>query len=102
MAPGTARSIVLITNATSGRAGHVLGEIEACLAQEGIQVLETIPIKEVDRLRRWTEGGQDDRPLIVAAGGDGTIGSVAEYLVGTDFVLGILPAGTSNDVARSL
>jgi YegS/Rv2252/BmrU family lipid kinase len=43
-----------------------------------------------------------DRPLIVAAGGDGTVGAVANYLAYTDAVLGIIPLGTSNDVARSL
>jgi YegS/Rv2252/BmrU family lipid kinase len=41
-------------------------------------------------------------PMIVAAGGDGTIGSVTAGLVGTDAILGILPMGTFNFMARSL
>jgi len=36
------------------------------------------------------------------AGGDGTIGDVAAELIGKDIVLGIVPTGTMNNVARSL
>ncbi len=39
--------------------------------------------------------------LIIAAGGDGTIGKVAKYIGGRDVPLGILPVGTANNIARS-
>jgi diacylglycerol kinase (ATP) len=39
---------------------------------------------------------------LVAAGGDGTINSVARNLVGTDIALGIIPLGSGNGLARSL
>lgn len=41
-------------------------------------------------------------PRIAVLGGDGTIGEVADALVGTDTELAILSVGTGNDVARSL
>lgn len=40
--------------------------------------------------------------LFVVCGGDGTIESAAAVLSGTDAVLGIIPAGTYNNVALSL
>jgi len=40
--------------------------------------------------------------LIVVAGGDGTIESVAGVLVGKDATLGIIPTGTRNNVAFNL
>lgn len=40
--------------------------------------------------------------LIVAAGGDGTIDSVVDGMVGHEAVLGIIPTGTRNNVAFNL
>lgn len=40
--------------------------------------------------------------LVIVCGGDGTVDSVASALAGTQMILGILPAGTQNNVALSL
>ena len=40
--------------------------------------------------------------LVVAAGGDGTVGTVAERLLGTRTALGILPLGSVMNIGRSL
>jgi YegS/Rv2252/BmrU family lipid kinase len=40
--------------------------------------------------------------IVVAAGGDGTISTVAGALAGSDKILGVLPAGTLNHFAKDL
>lgn len=45
---------------------------------------------------------QDGYERIIAAGGDGTVAEVAEGLVGTSAVLGVLPLGSIMNVARML
>ena len=52
-----------------------------------------------DRVRMAIADGYD---VVAAAGGDGTVRSVAFELLGTSTALGILPAGTAMNVARSL
>lgn len=108
--PGVARrrlvALVESPHAGTGRQG------EGALARQspreyleaaGVEVGEIVPVSALDhRLpqgARWRERGF---VAVVAAGGDGTIGAVATQLAGTDLPLGILPMGTSNDVARSL
>ncbi len=45
---------------------------------------------------------RDDVGIVVACGGDGTLTAVAEQLVGSDIVLGVIPLGTANAVAKTL
>ena len=44
----------------------------------------------------------EGRALVIAAGGDGTAGEVAQALAGTDVTLGIMPLGSVMNVARTL
>jgi diacylglycerol kinase family enzyme/membrane-associated phospholipid phosphatase len=93
------RRVVLLTSPDSGSAG-LLDEAKQAMQQCGLEVVDEVPVDRSDELAKWVD--QDDRPLIVAAGGDGTIGAAADWIAGTGALLGILPLGTSNDVARSL
>ena len=44
---------------------------------------------------------RDDIECVVACGGDGTVHEVASGLRGSDKKVGIIPAGTGNDIARA-
>jgi len=49
-----------------------------------------------------TRAANEGADIVIAAGGDGTIHAVARGLIGTQSILGIISAGTMNNLARSL
>ncbi len=102
---------VLIFNPTSGistvtekrmspeETEHTMLEgLRAC----GIEphVLHTTPEDGGEGMAK--QAAQDGAELVIAAGGDGTIHAVANGLVGTQSILGIIPTGTMNNLAHSL
>jgi undecaprenyl-diphosphatase len=94
------RKVVLLGNPDSGRT-DALVDARAELVRSGFQIVTEVSVDDSGRLRDLVESASDTL-LVIAAGGDGTIRAAADALVGTDSIIGILPLGTSNDVARSL
>lgn len=50
----------------------------------------------------WEEALDKPADLVVAAGGDGTVGRVARHMAGRNVPLSALPAGTANNIGRTL
>jgi diacylglycerol kinase family enzyme len=98
-------SVEVIINAAAGagseddeRARAVESAFDACGVASHVSVARGgEEITEFAR-RALTNGAR----AVVAGGGDGTVGSVAGALAGTDRPLGVLPLGTLNHFAKDL
>jgi diacylglycerol kinase (ATP) len=93
---------IVVHSPHSGRS-EKLAEAITHLEQTGVELVNTISIADLDNLpaqgTTWKESGID---LAIAAGGDGLVGGVITHIAESGLPLGILPLGTSNDIARSL
>jgi diacylglycerol kinase (ATP) len=93
---------IVIHSPYSGKSSK-LSESLTYLQRSGLELVQTISIAELDGLpphgATWQKQGIT---LAIAAGGDGLIGGVITHIAKTDLPLGIMPLGTSNDIARSL
>ena len=104
---GPQRRACLLVNPASGAGmprDHQaeVAAVWAALRAAGIwaEIVETKPDEPPGEVaRRAAEAGYS---LVIAGGGDGTVGATAKGLVGTNCPLGILPMGTYNNFARAL
>ena len=96
--------LAVVFNPAAGR-GRVSGaQLEARLSRHAagapFRVWPTHSAAEVAEVtRRALDEGAG---VVAAAGGDGTLGAVAEVVRGSGAALGVLPLGTGNDFARTL
>ena len=105
-ASGHQRRACLLINPVGGTVARDHGEqiagIWTALRAAGIwaEIVETKQDEPPHLVaRRAVEEGFS---MVIACGGDGTVGAVAKGLVGTGCPLGILPLGTYNNFARAL
>jgi diacylglycerol kinase family enzyme/membrane-associated phospholipid phosphatase len=99
--PDVPSEAVLVASPHAGNS-RKLGRARLAIERHGIRVAQQLDIERIDRLPDLLRSAGAPPRLVIAAGGDGTVGSVAACLVGSDDVLAILPLGTGNDFARSL
>ncbi len=105
MAKNKSLYAMLIANPGAGQVKKqesLMVDVTQHMLDHGIQVDVALahPIKEATRAaKKAVKNGYD---IIIAMGGDGTLGAVMRGMVGAKTRLGIIPAGTSNDFALSL
>lgn len=94
----------MLANPTSGkgRGGRLIGPVRSLLQDGGVDV-DLVVGRDADEafdlLRNRVAAGVDG---VVALGGDGLLNVALQVVGGTGVPLGVVPAGTGNDVARSL
>ncbi|MBV9415942.1 MAG: hypothetical protein JO363_13255 [Solirubrobacterales bacterium] len=91
----------LVTSPHAGRS-RKLAQARSAVDRDAVVIAEELEIEHLDRLPNLLRTSDGKPRLVIAAGGDGTVGSVASHLAGAENALGILPLGTGNDFARSL
>jgi len=95
-------SYFLVVNliAGQGRCKELFPKVKQELDRRGISYdlhYTNEPSEATDVARTGIEAGFK---CVVAMGGDGTVNEVANGLVGSEAVLGVIPAGTGNDFVR--
>ncbi len=90
----------LYFNPASGKGLASAAEVRAKLETEAIDLVELGGDLDIPAdVRERQERGQK---TFIAAGGDGTVHHVVQALANTDSVLGVIPLGTFNHLARDL
>ena len=77
---------------------------DACAAFKALRIeTDAYAIDDPGRLHSVTRTALAKQPhMLVLGGGDGTISSLVDHLVGSGIPLGLLPLGTANSFARTL
>jgi YegS/Rv2252/BmrU family lipid kinase len=97
-------SVCLIVNpsAGGGKAGRVLPDVLAALEGHGLQVHSELT-RDLDHARELARSAALAGETVVCLSGDGMVGAVADTLRELpDALLGVLPGGRGNDLARVL
>ena len=94
--------LIVNPSAGGGKAGAVAPDVERALRGLGLEV-RRVDTRDLDHARELAREGARAGETVVALSGDGMVGAVADVL--RDFpgaVLGMLPGGRGNDLARVL
>lgn len=96
------KAALIINSRAKNAKKEIVAEVYYHLGKTDLEIAEFI---EGDK-RTIAEFAQDavdaNFDIVIAAGGDGTISTIAEKLIGTNTKLGVIPIGTYNNFSKSL
>lgn len=97
-------NVALLVNPTAGkgRAANVVAKVTERLRQGGANVAILVGRDAADAKALARQAIDDGVDAIVALGGDGMVHLALNVVAGTQTPLGIIPAGTGNDLAATL
>src|SRR3954452_1877095 len=103
MSPG-AHNIALLVNPTAvkGRAARVAADVTERMRQGGANVAILVGTDAAHAQALARQAVDDGVDAVVALGGDGMVHLALNVVAGTSTPLGIIPAGTGNDLANTL
>jgi diacylglycerol kinase (ATP) len=98
------REIALVVNpaAGGGRGARITAPVVRRLERSGVRVRYVAPASGVEAEDLARKAVADGADALVALGGDGLVHLVLQATAGTGIPLGIVPAGTGNDIARAI
>jgi diacylglycerol kinase (ATP) len=99
------KRVKLIANLSAGKASDAekkLNVVILCLENLGIKADVALAKPKEKATSIASQAVKDGYKTVIAMGGDGTIEAVMRGLVGSKVHLGIIPAGTENNIAKSL
>jgi YegS/Rv2252/BmrU family lipid kinase len=100
--PAGDRHLLLVNpSAGGGKAASLLPQVEAAMRERGL-VHRTALTESVEHGRDEARAAAAAGEVTVVMSGDGLIGQVGGALADTDGLLGIVPGGRGNDLARVL
>ena len=97
-----AREIAFLTNPTSGRGrGARYGAVAAARLRDSGLVVRNLQGRDADEAEDLARASVSDGvDAVVVCGGDGLVHLATQVLANTGIPLGIIPAGSGNDVSR--
>ena len=103
MTPPLPRAAALIVNARSRKGQAAFREACRRLREAGVDLISSEAVRDPaavpGKVRAAVAAGA---PMVIVGGGDGSLSSAVDHLVGSATVFALLPLGTANSFARTL